>query len=433
MARDLRLALTILARDQVSKVLRKVLQDTVAQTKQAEQAEKQLGRSREQATQNGIRASRTLQQEVQRAAMARSTLGIRSERDIQREIALTQAAYNRLTRAGVMSANEQSRAFAAMNQQVSRLRGELAGTATGITRMQRGAGVGLGSAALAIGGGLTTAIATLYKPVSNQMSYEQRLAYMANTAFADRNITGRRGGMQEMDALIRQSVASGGGTKETAADALDAMLASGVVEFDSAKNLLPILQKYSTASGTSTVDLANIALTLKRNFGLKDSDIPAAMNMSIAAGQAGSFELTNMAKWLPQQLAAAGNNGMRGLDDFAVLLGLNQASATTAGSADEAGNNVVNLLAKITSQDAARAAAGVKFNGKGIDLPGSLARARSRGMNSLDAFNGIVDRVVENNEQYKSLEKKQRPHKKLKSNKPMNRCQRYLRVQQSGK
>lgn len=46
--------------------------------------------------------------------------------------------------------------------------------------------------------------------------------------------------------------------------------------------------------------------------------------MAIKAGQAGSFELADMAKYLPEQLANAGNAGMKGLDDFATLLGLNQ-------------------------------------------------------------------------------------------------------------
>ncbi|MCP5613365.1 phage tail tape measure protein, partial [Klebsiella pneumoniae] len=82
------------------------------------------------------------------------------------------------------------------------------------------------------------------------------------------------------------------------------------------------------------------------------------------------------------------------LGDLAVLLGINQASAITAGSTDEAGNNVVNLLAKINSQDAATSAAKIVYNGKGIDLPGSLVAARGKGINALDAFSGIVDKIV---------------------------------------
>ncbi|WP_035345466.1 phage tail tape measure protein, partial [Dickeya sp. DW 0440] len=215
-----------------------------------------------------------------------------------------------------------------------------------------------------------------------------------------------KAGMGELDHVIRDSVRVGGGTKEGAAETLDTLLASGAVEMDSAKTLLPVLQKYSTATGTDSKDLAQIAIRLKQTFGISDKDIGKALNMAISAGQGGGFELKDMAKWLPQQLALAGSAGMKGLGDFSVLLGLNQASVITAGTKDEAGNNAVNLLQKINSQDAANAAKRIKINGKGIDLPGSIAAARSKGMNALDAFVGIVDKVVENNPEYKKLQEK---------------------------
>ncbi|MEQ9860634.1 phage tail tape measure protein [Pectobacterium cacticida] len=404
MARNLQLALTLSARDTGSKVLRKAMQDAVAQTKAAEKAGDELAKSQQQNSQQGIRASRTLSEEFKRANSARSTLGIRSEREIQREIQQTIAAYSRLTRMGVMSASEQSRAFSAMTDRVSRLRTELSGAAHSMSRMDKLRAGGAG--AMAIAGGAAAMTAVVAQPVRNQMSYERRLASMANTAYAEQGVDGRKAGMASMDALIRRSVKEGGGTKESAADTLDALLASGAVDMKSADTLLPQLQRYSTATGAAPTDLAQIAIRLKQTFGIEDKDVSKALNMAISAGQAGSFELADMAKWLPQQLAAASNNGMKGLNDFAVLLGLNQSAAITAGNSDEAGNNVVNLLGKITSQDAANAASRIKVNGKGIDLPGSLANAQGKGMNSLDAFVAIIDKVVATNPAYKKLDAK---------------------------
>nr|DAL47891.1 MAG TPA_asm: minor tail protein [Caudoviricetes sp.] len=401
--RALQLAMTLMAKDQGSKALRQALADVLKQTNANKKAEEEAARVREQSSQSGIRASRTLQQEYQRAANARSVLGIRSERDIQREIAQTQAAYNRLLRTGTLTANEQTRAFRAMTNQVAQLRTELNGAGQSMSRMERARMWGGNVTAFA--GGIAAAGAIVAPSVSNQMSYEQRLASMANTAFAEKNTAGRRAGMQSMDQLIRRSVAVGGGNKETAANTLDALLASGAVEYDSAERLLPMLQKYSTATGADSKDLAMIAIRLKQTFGLKDSDIPKALNMAISAGQAGSFELADMAKYLPEQLANASSIGMKGLDDFATLLGLNQASAITAGTSDKAGNNVINLLGKISSQDASNAAARIKINGKGIDLPGSLAAAQGKGMNALDAFSAIVDKIVAQNPGYQKLEK----------------------------
>lgn len=401
--RSLQLAMTLLAKDQGSKVLRQTLADVLKQTNANKKAEEEAARVREQSAQSGIRASRTLQQEYQRAANARSVLGISSERDIQREISQTQAAYNRLLRTGTLTANEQTRAFRAMTNQVAQLRTELNGAGQSMSRMERARMWGGNVTAFA--GGIAAAGAIVAPSVRNQMTYEQRLASMANTAFAEQNTAGRRAGMRSMDQLIRRSVAVGGGNKETAANTLDALLASGAVEYNSAERLLPMLQKYSTATGADSKDLAMIAIRLKQTFGLKDSDIPKALNMAISAGQAGSFELADMAKYLPEQLANASSIGMKGLDDFATLLGLNQASAITAGTSDKAGNNVINLLGKISSQDASNAAARIKINGKGIDLPGSLAAAQGKGMNALDAFSAIVDKIVAQNPGYQKLEK----------------------------
>ncbi|EKN3348245.1 phage tail tape measure protein, partial [Yersinia ruckeri] len=264
----------------------------------------------------------------------------------------------------------------------------------------------LGSGAAAVVGGITTASAVLAQPVRNQMSYDRRMTMMTNTAYAEEGVAGRQAGKQNLTGMVRNAVSIGGGSKESAADTLDAMLASGAVSMDSAKTLLPILQKYATSTGADPRDLANIAIRLKQTFGIKDQDIEKALNMAIVGGQEGSFELADMAKWLPQQLASASNLGMSGLDDFATLIGVNQGAAITAGTSDQAGNNVANLLAKISSRDAATSAARIKYNGKGIDLPGSIAAAKGKGINQIDAFMGIVDKVVGNDPAYQKLEAK---------------------------
>lgn len=404
MSRGLNLALTLFARDNASKVLKKTLQDTVKQTADAAKASEKLGDTDSKSAEKGIKASRSLQAELKRQASARSTLGVRSEQDIQREIQQTQAAYLRLTRSGVMSANEQGRAFSAMTDKVSRLKNELNGANHSMTGLQRARMLGSGAAAVV--GGITAASAVLAQPVRNQMSYDRRISMMANTAYAERGVEGRLEGKKELGGVIRNAVTVGGGTKESAADTLDTLLASGAVEMDSAKTLLPVIQKYATATGADPKDLANIVIALKRSFDIKDEDVEKALNMSIVAGQKGSYELANMAKALPEQLALAKNLSMSGLDDYATLLGVNQGAAITSGSSSQAGTNVINLLAKINSKDAANAAARIKYNGKGIDLPGSLAAAKEKGINPIDAFMGIVDKVVANDPAYQKLEAK---------------------------
>jgi hypothetical protein len=77
-----------------------------------------------------------------------------------------------------------------MKDKVRNLRSELNGVGEGMSRMQK---LGTaGSTISAVAGGVMAAGATLVRPVSNQMSYQQRLAMMANTAYADQGLEGRR-------------------------------------------------------------------------------------------------------------------------------------------------------------------------------------------------------------------------------------------------
>lgn len=127
--------------------------------------------------------------------------------------------------------------------------------------------------------------------------------------------------------------------------------------------------------------------------------------MAIAAGKEGSFELNDMARWLSQQMGAASAAGMKGKDDFVKILALNEAAAITAGSSDEAGNNVVNLLAKLTSKDIETAAAGINYNGKGIDFSGTLTEAREHGLNPIDALSSLIDKIVASDKRYQELQR----------------------------
>ncbi len=238
----------------------------------------------------------------------------------------------------------------------------------------------------------------LSKPMGATMDYGMRLAQMANTAFSDRDTAGRIAGKAELDAAIVAAVRAGGGTREGAATALDTLIASGAMSGKDAMALLPTLVRASSASGADPNQLAAIGIRGMQTFGLGRDQVGRVLDMAITAGQAGGFELKDMARWLPQQMAAARLSGMTGIEGMAKLLAANQASAITAGTKDEAGNNLVNLLAKINSQDTAKDA-----DKLGINLSGALADARGKGFDSLDAFIGIVDGVVAKDQDFQRL------------------------------
>lgn len=254
--------------------------------------------------------------------------------------------------------------------------------------------------------GVTTGIAAFQAakyvvaaPLQQARSYARQLADAANTAFADRNMAGRRAGMAELDATVTGSVRAGGGNRDQALAALNEMLASGSVTAGQAKGLLPTVAKYATAGNASITELSTIVVRALQN-GFKEADIPKVLDMALAAGQQGGFELKDMAKWLPKLLAAGNMSGLTGMEGYARILASAQGSVITAGSKDEAGNNLLNLLLKINSSDTQRDAKNM-----GIDLAGSLSAARGQGVNSLDAFVNLVEQIAGRDSRMVSLRK----------------------------
>lgn len=268
-----------------------------------------------------------------------------------------------------------------------------------LTKLQR-----LGGMVQGVANGVTRGVAgtmafshVVADPLRQAAEYDRSLRHLANTAYAGRSIEDRRAGIGMMGAAITRSVKYGGGTREEALNALNTLVSSG--EFgdpSEAAAVLPSLMRGSTASGADASALATIAIRARQSMGINDAaGLNRVLDMAMAAGQAGGFELRDMAKWLPEQMAAASSLGLSGTAGMQTLLAANQASVITAGTRDEAGNNLVNLLAKINSRDTAR-----DFEAQGIDLTGSLAKARGQGINALDAFVALVDQVASQDSRY---------------------------------
>ena len=376
---ELNLAMTLKARDQASRVFR--------------QAQSQITQS------------------TRAMASARETLGVRSEHKIQQEINHTIAAYNRLKRSGTATSRELARAADATRSKIAGLNAEMGKTSWG----QRLGNVG--TAMASVGAGMAAGAMVMAQPMKKQMDYDRRLAMVSNTAFSDRDVAGRIAGKKELHEAVKSAVETGGGTKEDALAALDKLLASGTVKAETAMKLLPTLQKGAVATGASTEDLSAIAISAMQQFDISEDQIGAVLDKAVAAGQAGNFELSDMARWLPQQMAAAKSAGLSGMNGFEALLVANQQARVTAGTSDEAGNNLVNLLAKITSKETDDRFRKLEIKGKdgkthGIDFIKSMENEKKQRKNSIEAFSSIMDMVVGEDDRYKSLKEKLKTAKK---------------------
>nr|DAR93735.1 MAG TPA: minor tail protein [Caudoviricetes sp.] len=405
------LSLTLKAKDYASSVVKSVESSVSKSTKNIENQAKRSATAQQTAIRQTAKVTEQSYRQIQQAARSRETIGVRSERSIQNEINRTRAAYDQLKRSGIASCRELDRAAMATKRRIAELNAEMGKVSMG----QRLGNIGRGIAGVAAGA--TAAGMVLAQPMKKQMDYDRSLAMTANTAFAERDVAGRIAGKTELNNAVKSAVEIGGGTKEDALGALDTMLASGAVKADTAMKLLPTLQKGATATGASTDDLAKIAISAMQQFGISEDHIGEVLDKAVAAGQAGNFELADMARWLPQQMAAGKAAGLSGMAGFEALLMANQQARVTAGTSDEAGNNLVNLLAKLTSKETADRFKKIEIKGKdgkthGVDFIASMEAQKKKGKNSIEAFMSIMDQVVGQDGKYQELQKKLKGAKK---------------------
>lgn len=360
------------------------------------QRAQQDARQIEEAQQRIRRTVGTTQQAIDQQATAHTTAATTATTGAQRIV----GAQRSVQQATAETRREIDRLGPALQQvdrtgsaTLQRLNGYMSQLARGVRAASAGA--------MQVGAGAAAGAYAADRVTKAPMDYSMRLAQMANTAFSDRDAAGRIQGKSVLDAAIRAAVRTGGGKIDDAAGTLDSLIASGAVSRDQAIKMLPMLMRASTASGANAEQLGAIGLRGMQTFGLSVEQVPEALNMAMAAGQAGGFELRDMAKWLPQAMAMGKQSGLSGMEGMRRILGSMQASVITAGTKDEAGNNLVNLLGKINSSDTA-----TDFKKLGYDLPGELARMRSKGVNSLDAFVGFVDEIASKDQQFVALKKK---------------------------
>jgi len=228
-------------------------------------------------------------------------------------------------------------------------------------------------------------------PLRQAADYDTDLRRLANTAYAGKSLVERRAGMGTMNTAITAAVRGGGGTRESALGALQEMVGSGQFgDAGSASDLLPLIMRAATGSGADPKDLVSMLGKAKGTMGITSkAGMVEFLDRAMSAGDAGGFELKDMARHLPNQMGYAKELGLQGQSGATQLLALNQASLLTAGSRDEGARNLTNLLAKVISPDTAN-----DFKKLGIDPTGSLAKAQGNGMNVVDAFVKLVEKVV---------------------------------------
>lgn len=197
---------------------------------------------------------------------------------------------------------------------------------------------------------------------------------------------------QEADmsrSIIATSKDIGMGRNEVA-DVVNELVGAGM-ELKQAMEFAPMAAKFVVGQGSSGVDTAKMIQALQSNANITDPKVlEKALEAVAFQGQAGSFEASDMARWFPQLLAGMQKQGITGMDAVTQLGSMLQVQMKTAGTADEAANNLKNWIEKIGSGEVVKA-----YSKAGIDYQGSLNTGIQGGRSTLEASFALAKRYIE--------------------------------------
>lgn len=235
-----------------------------------------------------------------------------------------------------------------------------------------------------VAGGLYAAKAMIDKP----MDYDMRLRGVTATALAGKSIGELRSGQADINQLVVNAVRQApGATRDSTLIAFEKLVGSGSFSLDESKSLLPTIMRTSVASGADANDLVQAAEKMKVSLKLAPDQIGVALSKVMRAGQEGGFEIKDSAKWMGPLLPyMKGYTGMAGVESLVTML---QQVRATAGTNDEAANNLRNFLQKMGADSTNK-----DFKKQGIDLHGEMAKGIVRGETPVETYMGLLEKVM---------------------------------------
>ncbi|MDH7802227.1 MULTISPECIES: phage tail tape measure protein [unclassified Rhizobium] len=163
--------------------------------------------------------------------------------------------------------------------------------------------------------------------------------------------------------------------------------AAAGVGLDQQEAILDPTLKAAKAGDSTGETIGSAVIALQQNLGVKDTEVPAALDMMAKGTKLGSFEVDAMAKNFPKLATLYAGTGRTGLNATAELVALAQIVRMGAGTQDQASTNLENILAKLSSPDTVK-----NFDEKGVDIEAIKKRSEKNGTPyMLD----LVDKVME--------------------------------------
>ena len=257
-------------------------------------------------------------------------------------------------------------------------------------RAKIGQGVEQAKDSMRVGAAVTAAVAAPTMVSANYQAIIRDIAIKGGIARTDKEAS--------MSDSIRKDATATGIDRNELAQAVNALVAGGMSVEDAVAQAKS-LARFAVSQNADSTDTAKLVLAL-RQAGITD---PKAMENALGkvavAGDLGSFEAKDMAKWFASLMPQMTAFGMAGENATMALANMLQTQMKAAGSTDEAANNLKNLLSKLTADDTVK-----KFKDKGIDFEKSMQVNIAQGYDPITAFLGIVQEAAAKTDPAKAKE-----------------------------
>lgn len=277
-----------------------------------------------------------------------------------------------------------------------------------------------GAVAGGVTGGYMAAKAVAATPLERGRNFSKNIfdatASITNGFNGMTNQQAKASNQQLMD-YAKNAVRQGHGTVEGTAQAAGILAASGIYDkVEDLKAPLQAIAKSSFASGADETDMAKLAQQVKQ-FGVGVDRTQVAFDRMIGSGQAGGFELKDMAQFLPVVLASAKNAGYRGEQGLNQVTTHLQLARKYTGTPGEAATNVDDLyglvnqkhfkdtIAKNIQVEAGDPTKIGKKNKQVFDLTKYLANNQIKGADTITSVAILMNRQLSKNKEFNKLNK----------------------------
>lgn len=151
-------------------------------------------------------------------------------------------------------------------------------------------------------------------------------------------------------------------------------------------DFLPAVARTAAATNASVEDIAKTADSVGSNFKIAGTQMQGAFDILTAGGKAGTFELKEMARYLPSLSPAASAVGFTGTKGLADLVAMLQVIRKGSGSSEEAASSMSNILMKMDSDETRK-----NFKKFNIDSQKELEKTRKGGGNVIETFMRLIN------------------------------------------